>query len=345
MSRDHASRDDLPQAPGEDRVAELLGRAGHRPDVPEEAVEELWRVSQAAWQEQVQVRARRRRWQAWSGLAAAAVLVLAVALPRWWRAEPAESVAFCTFSEGEVSADGPDAASRFAAGDALVAGTWVETLSGSTPGRVALRLASGPLLRLDVGTRLRFDSGVRGTLESGAIYVESGAGSPQLEIHTAWGTVRNLGTRFEVRIQPAVAGGEALRVRVRDGEVAVEHEGGRDRAKAGEELTVQPDGSVAHATTRLYGKDWSWIGAAAPTFDIEDRQLSEFLDWIVTENGWSLVSDPRFLDASVLATRLRGEIEGLGPEEALETILTGYGLHHRLVDGFLYIEPETLRID
>ncbi len=66
-------------------------------------------------------------------------------------------------------------------------------------------------------------------------------GSPgSIEIRTALGTARDVGTRFEVRL-----GDGALRVRVRDGVVEVDHAGETHEAGAGAELTLDAAGTPA----------------------------------------------------------------------------------------------------
>ena len=68
---------------------------------------------------------------------------------------------------------GPDAPFRnVAVGERIPVGTELAT---SSEGRAALRLASGHSVRLDTATRVRWLSHDSFALESGAVYVDSGA--------------------------------------------------------------------------------------------------------------------------------------------------------------------------
>ena len=133
----------------------------------------------------------------------------------------------------------------FTAGAAVMSGTTVTTAAGT----LAMTLTSGVQLRLDASTTVRVDSATDVSLERGAVYVDS-AGSPPtqpgaspIRIHTPAGLVRDLGTRFEVRLA-----GAGIRIRVRDGQVRVTGANRVDaRAGAGEELFSTPDGSRSTA--------------------------------------------------------------------------------------------------
>ncbi|MEM7350108.1 MAG: FecR domain-containing protein [Acidobacteriota bacterium] len=338
--REEASRA-VPEASGDDSVGGLLRRAGPRPEVPEEAVAELWEVSRGAWRDAVDRRAGgrsrpRRGW--WMGVAAAAALLLAVVLPRWRALErTGEPVATLTYSAGEVVATNEGRSFLSRGGDQLLASTTVETVATSVASaRAALELVGGPQVRLDAGTRLRLVSASTVALEKGAIYVDSSGAT--IEIETLWGVARNLGTRFEARIRPAAAGTE-LRLRIRQGRVAIERNGAINRVQTGEELTVRADGTVSRRRIDPHSVEWDWIRSAAAPFAIEGRPLREFLDWIVAENGWTLESLPEDLEPSRLDKTLHGNIDGLDAEGALQVVLPGYGLSYRLVDGRLWIEP------
>src|SRR2546427_815740 len=82
-------------------------------------------------------------------------------------------------------------------------------------GRAALRLDAGPSVRLDAGSDLRLVSAHVLELRRGAVYVDTGARSPNgsaatasgaegpaspIEIRTSLGRVRDVGTQFEVRL-------------------------------------------------------------------------------------------------------------------------------------------------
>jgi ferric-dicitrate binding protein FerR (iron transport regulator) len=80
-------------------------------------------------------------------------------------------------------------------------------------------LIDGTAISFDRATLAVFENAQHVTLERGAAYIDSGraAGAESaLRVETAFGAVRHLGTRFEVRVAAA-----SMRVRVREGLVAV----------------------------------------------------------------------------------------------------------------------------
>ncbi|RMH17237.1 MAG: hypothetical protein D6696_16260 [Acidobacteria bacterium] len=223
-----------------------------------------------------------------------------------------------------------------AAGEPIHAGAVLDTGRPGAGGRAALRLAGGQSLRLDQGSRVRLASSASVVLEGGAVYVDSGGGAP-IEVRTALGVVRDVGTRFEVRLLPG-AGGGVLRVRVRDGEVVLERDGETHPAAAGEELAVAADGRVRRAASPVYGPRWDWVLDAAPAPDVAGRRLAVFLDWLEREGGWTV----RFADDAAAAraanTILHGDLRDLTPVQASSMVLGSAGLAYRLEAGDFIVE-------
>ena len=210
----------------------------------------------------------------------------------------------------------------------------IETGAGQ---RAALALADGQILRLDVASRVRLLGSSHLELERGAVYAEAtGRG---LAISTRWGVVRDIGTRFEVRIDERINGHYALRVQVREGRVVLEQPSGAHReAGPGEALTVTEDGAVERSEITVYGPGWDWILAAAPPFAVEGKTLREVLDWSCAENGWTLEIAPGVLDLDDPIV-FRGSIADVGSIKALDSLLDSAGLAYRLEDGRLLVEP------
>jgi hypothetical protein len=329
-----------------DRIGPLLRLAGPREAVPADRMRRVKAAVHAEWRQQTRARSRRTT-VGWSvgALAAAALVLLSVRVavrdaapvaspPQALATVDAVSGAVRLVPSSERGAGGP---TLFQVGDHIRVGDGVDTTSG---GVAALRLAGGASVRIDRGTRVRVLSGATLVLDEGAIYVDSGAGqdalprdAPSLEVRTAVGLVRDIGTQFEVRL----LSGSALRVRVRDGLVRLSQSRRTHDATPGDELTLDGNGSVIRRTVPVYGADWAWAAALARPFELEGQSLRDFLDWIVGENGWQL----RFADAAVeqtsLTTVLHGSIQGLTPEEALAAVLPTVGVEHRLENGVLLI--------
>lgn len=313
-------------------VARLLAEAGPRPKMSEDDFRQIKRAARAEWRAKTGTRTASSRRPV---LALAATLVLALAAVLLWRAqvqapEPALSV---------VRVDG---SVRTAEGEALrpggrvIVGATIDT--GQDGSRLALRLADGESLRLDAATRLRYVSEGRFELERGAVYFDSAgaADSRGVRIETSFGAVRDVGTQFEVRIDATTQG--RLRVRVREGAVALDHGGVSHSALEGEELRLEADGDVVVAQVAAYGNSWDWVVAAAPALDIAGVSLARYLDWVARETGWRVrFADPE-LEVLAASVRLQGTIEDLTVDQSLDLVLPGSGLSYRLEEGVLVVE-------
>jgi hypothetical protein len=68
--------------------------------------------------------------------------------------------------------------------------------------------------------------------------------------------------------------------------------------------------------------DWAWAEAAAPTFEIHDRTLAEFLEWAARETGRQVAYASREAQRAAQTLKLRGSVAGLDPETALTAVLS-----------------------
>ena len=323
---------------GDDPIASLLRATGRRPAVPAARSARVREAARTVWQAEVARRLRSRR------LALALALAATVLLAIW----------------GVRTLRGPTssmAASNVVEVDRVVSTVWAEhgrfpglrrrwdlqaharidpgcTIRTAEDGRAALHLLMGPhVLRLDHATVLRILSDRVFVLERGAVYVDSGtAGTHAGSIHieTARGTVEDVGTQFEVRLS-----GDALTVRVREGQVAVDTGAGSARAAAGQALTVDGAGRISPSLDR--GGGWEWMETVAPPFLIEGRALADFLAWAARERGARV----RYLDAGLAARArgivLHGSVEGMELDRAVASVALTSGLIHRWQDGELVV--------
>ncbi len=297
----------------EETLRRLLEDAGPRPPIPQEDLDAIASAARFAWRRQVrsqvQPQTSRTPRTLWIGLAAA--LAVTLGLTVWWtlRKEPVPP-----------------------------ATAWIEAAGAP----LHLEIAGGATARLDVGTRLRLLSPTVLEMERGAVYVDTGTGPHKaVEVRTAVGTVRDIGTRFAVRIvEPERS---ALLVRVRDGEVLTEQGGRTYRTQAGQELILRRDGTAERRETAPYGPEWAWVLEAAPGFDVEGRTLGEFLGWVSRETGWRIAfADPGLAD-SAARTVLHGGIGELRPDQAPFAVLPGAGLEGEVEDGTLVVRLKTPR--
>ena len=177
------------------------------------------------------------------------------------------------------------------------------------------------------------------SLERGAVYADTGlhthATENLLAVRTPRGVVRDIGTRFEVRLGGAES---ALRVLVRDGAVTLDQGGQVHRADAGESLSLGEDGALHRGPIAAHHEAWAWSRTVAAPFDIEGRNLRALLDWAAHEGGWVLRFATPALAARADTTVLYGSIEGLDLEDAITTYLAGAELRYALDGGALVIE-------
>jgi ferric-dicitrate binding protein FerR (iron transport regulator) len=313
-------------------VAQLIGAAGARP-VPD--ADRTARVRDAVAREwRAQARARRMR-----RLTAAGMALLAAAAAVFLAVRPGSTPApIATVAAAHGDATMEIASGRAAAvvvGQTIAAGSSIRTNDGS---RATVTLPDGGEVRIDAKTVATFVDAHTIDLERGAIYIDSGASTPgRFTVRTASGTVRDIGTRFEVRV-----GDRDLRVpmtiKVRDGAVQLERAGRIDRAPEGTELLARADGTVSTKSLDPFAADWAWTTAAAPTFIAENATLEAFLEWAAREGGWTIEwSDA--LRQRARTTILHGPIDGLAPADALDVVLPTCGLSPEFVHGRLRLRP------
>ncbi len=324
---------------GGEHVEQLLRLAGPREAVPADRMRRVKAAVRAEWRRETRTRSRRMV-SVWSlGALAAAALVL-VALRLAGPEAPAVPTPRLDLATVEVlsgavrlisSSDRASEPTLFQIGDRIREGDGVDTTSG---GLAALRLGSGASVRVDRGTRLRLMSDGAMVLDEGAVYVDSGDGpaARPLEVRTRLGVARDIGTRFEVRLD-----GSSLRVRVRDGLVRLSQSRESHEASPGDELTLDGDGAVVRRTVPVHGPEWDWAAALARPFDLEGRSLRDFLNWIAEENGWQLQYADGAVEEKAVTTILHGSIQGLTPDEALSAVLPASGVGYLLEDGVLRI--------
>jgi ferric-dicitrate binding protein FerR (iron transport regulator) len=331
-------------SPDEQLVGQLLRIAGKRRAVPTDRTNRVREAVFAEWQRSLAEDRRRRatkRW-AWS-LAAAATVIMGLTLTSWrfglgpWAPQlptaTVESVVAAVRLEGGTGRGASSSGELARPGMTVFGGERFDT--GSS-GLIAVRLASGQSVRLDNDTLLRVTSSDELLLERGAVYIDTvGAadGRNQLTVRTAFGTARDVGTQFAVRVSD-----DSVRVKVREGIVELDHAAGIEQAAAGSEIELDSKGEIRRRSIPLHGADWDWVARITPTIDLDGRTLGEFLRWVSRETGLRVL----YLDASTHRRTegivLSGAIAELTPTEALAAVLPTCGLDHRIDDGTIVLE-------
>lgn len=266
-----------------DPIATLVRLAGRRPEVDAERTERVRAAVADEWRTTTQ----RRRWTRVAVAAAIAAAIGGAMLTRP-RTEPTAPVVAPFVETAEVR-------ELTTPGDATTSVEW-----------------NGGTLRLDHETHLRFDTARTATLLRGAIYYANDTSGVAVTIHTPFGDVRDVGTRFEIRLRD-----DALRVRVRAGAVIV-----RDTtARAGTELVASRT-SMASRTIPTSGGEWAWIENAAPPIVLEGKSLDEVLQRIAIEKGLTLERDGP-------DQTLHGDVP-LSVGEALDAATAAAGVTYRI---------------
>lgn len=308
----------------------LLKLAGERDQPSAEGVERARAAARLSWQRALDraaakpARARRR----WMYALAAGLAALSTAV-FWLRPPPTPPVTVAHMVKGEARV----ATRLLSAGAPLHAGDELST-GGE---RAALGVGDALSLRLDRHTRLRFEGMGHVTLLAGAVYVDSGGlnATAALRIDTPAGVVRHVGTQFQVHVRDGLT-----RVLVREGRVVLTAAGGAALDLGAGDLAEVGRGRLdLQRGQPSSGADWEWAADVAPTFDIENRPLSEFLAWLAREQGWQL----RYADGAVQSRaqeiRLHGSLSNLDAAAMLEraSLVTGVPLTVR--EGSLWVGP------
>jgi ferric-dicitrate binding protein FerR (iron transport regulator) len=309
-------------------LQQLFKQAGPRPSPPPSDTEAIRRAVYAEWEAVT----RRRQWQRRAAFAAAASVVLALAV--WFGRGLLPSAPPAVFARVERVQGVIDtqAGMRLAIGGTVVTGDAVATRTG----QVALRLASGGSLRIGPRSEVVLASADAAALITGALYFdsESRRAGTEFSVTTPFGTVRDVGTQFVVRLDGEQPG---LDVGVRDGRVTLTTQNASDTAAAGERLLTTPDeAAIRREVMPKFGGAWDWAEQLAPPFDIDGRTVGEFLSWFARQTGRDIVFGSAAAERLAGETRLKGSID-LAPLQKLEAVLTLTDLTYTLDDNRVVI--------
>jgi len=320
----------------DDDIGMVLQSAGRRERPPVEIERAVRSQLRAEWHAMVADAQRHRRHRTGFALAAG---ILAAAVGVWIAAPqlsgPAQQAGTLAFAAGEVRVRSGwfDEWQAASGGQTLVSG---QSLQTGAAGRSVLTLAGGATARLDHDTIIKFEGADRVVLERGALYVDAGTDPSRampLDVLTPSGSVRHVGTQYEVRLL-----GSDVRLRVREGRIAWQaRDGAVMEGSAGEQLVISDDGSVARAPAPAYGESWDWIAAATPAIDIEGLPLADFLNWAARELGRELVYTSPGIEQDVAGIVVHGSISGLTPMQALDAVLGTTSVRAAIVDGRILV--------
>ena len=307
-----------------DIVEMLLRRAGRRVEPPDAAYQDVLAAATAAFRRKTGQRRQRR----WLAVAAAASIVVAVVFAFQWQAPPGrDDIATIERVVGGVELAQGDAWRPLDAREgSLGTGRHLRTRAD---GRVALALAGVGSLRLAGDTEVLLDGGRRLFVQHGTVYVDSGSprAGGRVEIVTPAGTARDVGTQFELQVA-----GTRLRLRVREGSVAIDRGGRSLLGAAGEQLVIDDRGGVMRGSIAPDADAWAWAEALAPLPDIDGRPAAQLISWVARETGRRLRYESPAIEQRAASVILHGDIRHLPPLAALEAMLATTDLEY-VLDG------------
>jgi len=243
-------------------------------------------------------------------LALAASILIAFGLNESDNAPQARAIGAVTVLTGDAQTAG------LAVGDNIFTGDVLDT---SNRQGLSLLFADDISVRLDADTLLRADSASEFTLLAGRVYIDTGDriyADRHVTVNTASGTATDIGTQFSVGLDNA-----DMSVAVREGQVDLKEGGQVYSAMRGEKVTVRPGKAAQFDTVSVRGEEWDWAVALAPTFDIENKSVLEFLKWVSRETGMALEIESDAVRMETMRPRLHGSVDGMSPLEALDAVL------------------------
>jgi hypothetical protein len=313
----------------DDALGALIGAAGRRATPPDEAYRHVFTAAHDAWQAKV----RSRRARTWQLAVAASVAIIGIATAMIVQLVPRDMtlVASVQVVQGDVAMRAPGSGTfePLRSLQAPIAiGAEIRTASD---GRLALRLAGNGSLRIDADSSVTIAGMTDFRLAAGTLYIDSGDEMPEraFAIGTSLGTVRDIGTQFEVTTEP-----QSIRVRVRDGAVSISGSGAQADifGSAGEQLRVTAGGNVTRNAFSPYDPDWVWVESLAGAPQVEGQTLIAFLDWVANETGRELRFDTPLTETRARGVILHGDAATLSPLEALDVVLSTTDFTYSLRD-------------
>ncbi len=334
--------------PGQERlISQLIQTSGRGPSASPDARARIYKAVHAEWQRNVDRQAvesrRSLRFIDWlrpltkPGLVVAGVAAAAVVVSTFLFApveDQAVEVAAIERAVGNVSIVTEDG-ERLAVGEG--ADRSVEqgdTLVVAPNAAAAIVLPGGGSLRLDANSALKFVAADRVELEQGRVYFDSGKTSfddSTFAIATRYGDVRHVGTQYEARLDRF-----DLRVRVREGSVAIR--GGSEEliGRAGEEIVLPETGQPVRSEISPFDPEWQWAENLAGVPEASEYDLAELLSWIARQTGRQLRYETQAVEDEAAGLVLHS-VGGLTPLETFDVIANTTALDYRMTADSLVV--------
>ncbi|HKU14380.1 MAG TPA: FecR domain-containing protein [Steroidobacteraceae bacterium] len=294
-----------------------------------EAMSRIRAATEAEWRANIR-RAPRR----WLRYAAAAGFFAVALLGGWYVMGPAGRTDHGELAAHLVRFEAPGVLEEhlLRADTALNEGSVLRSgRSYEVSGQALINLEGGGTLRLAPGSEIEIVAKDDFRLEKGEMYVDippdMGASSTFIA-RTAAGQFHHVGTQFALAVIET-----GTRLRVREGSVHWLAAGGESTVKAGTEVVFSNGVKAAERPLAPSGKEWDWTAQTTPDFEIDNRPLEEFLEWVARESGRTLVLADDQARKQAATIRMHGSVHGLTPMQALSAVMATTELRYDLPDG------------
>lgn len=321
-SKDNTGNSRIPEA----HLERLLKETGKRPEPPAEMAELVKANVKQVWQEEVrkgaEQRASARRRTQWLGIAASLVvaitglffglqttttpivagqLVQVVATPEYRLANDDWRPLTSTVGELHLGMEIRTPVNAYA----------------------SFKLGNGMHVRLKSDSQLILRGTDRLELLSGAVYAESPeALSNSVQVMTPFGVAEDIGTEFEVMVNPT-----SWRVQVREGQVSMVSDKHNLTAAAGQRITIADNHRVAEERVAATDSSWAWTHQVKEPFQLEGATLASYLAWWSSETGKQPIFSSAEDQALAATMKLHGRLDGLSLDDGLSAVLASTGFH------------------
>ncbi len=217
----------------------------------------------------------------------------------------------------------------------ISSGDSIKTLKND---RLLVNLFNGNQFRVDENTHLKIESNNHLLLLSGRIYIDSGSTSEdhKLSIETPFAEVNHIGTQYSVSFID-----DELSIGVRDGLVLIKGDDVvQSEVKKGKSYLLKSNGMVSYADIKPYDSMWQWTQKISSDFLIQDRSLSDYLDWVSSETGYPIKWESVTVRNKAKSIKLSGSINDIQPIDSLDVILPTTRFKYSLSDNQIYIHNE-----
>jgi len=210
-------------------------------------------------------------------------------------------------------------------------GDYVKTKSNN---RMLIELDNGNTIRVDENSFIQIVDRNEIQLKQGKIYVASAEHAPlrKLLITTELASINHIGTQYQIEFN----NGE-LNVGVRDGKVIIQSEEKHREIAKGFEVTLNEEGVFNQQTISPFDLKWQWTQKIPKQFDIQDKTVQQYLNWVSLETGYPIIWQSRKDRLDATKIKLSGSINGVLPKDSLNVILPTTRFKYQISETAIHI--------